>query len=148
MKKATWISILAILCAFILAYILRVQIYSVLDALKIIPEPEHYTELYLNNSESLPKTISAKQVVPFSFSLHNVMGQSEMYRYRVYGVLPQGKSVGIVNGTVTLEDNASTTITEVYLFPTKNIASSTPITIFISLPDFNQVLHFVLPSRE
>jgi hypothetical protein len=148
MKKATWISIIAILCVFILAYVLRAQIYAELDALKIIPEPEHYTELYLNNSEALPKTIVAKQIVPFSFSLHNVMGQSEQYRYRVYGVLAQGKSIAIANGSVILNSGASTTITEVYLFPAKNIASSTPITIFISLPDFNQDLHFVLPSRE
>jgi len=59
--------------------------------------------------------------------------------------LSDGSTIMIDQQTISLEDQASTTIHESYQFKS---TPQEPVTVFISLTDRHQELHFVLPSRE
>ena len=68
-----------------------------LAALKLIPVPETYTELYFNNTAQLPTSATA-QPVAFSFSIHNVTGQPTNYPYEVILMGPVGAGRIILSG--------------------------------------------------
>jgi hypothetical protein len=110
----------------------------------LIPRPERFTELYLNDHTTLPKTLHKGAVVPFSFTIHNLNGQTVMYHYVVYAQSIDGSTTTIDTNTVRIDDGESTIIRKFYTYN----ATSTPITIYIELPDQGQTLHFMLPSRE
>ena len=128
-------------------YTIRGSLESELVALKLVPEEEALTELYLNNSTALPTEIDASTTVPFSFTIHNLEGTSETYVYNVSMVLGNGARVMIASSSVTLADEATTTVSESILFE-DGVSASAPATVYITLPAFNESLHFVLPSRE
>jgi hypothetical protein len=128
-------------------YTLRAGLYNELNALKLLPQQEPLTELYLNDSIALPAAVNAGQTIPFSFTIHNLEGMSESYSYNVSMVLSNGKKILVASSSVMLADQASTTISESVSFM-DSISSSTSATVYIELPAFNESLHFVLPSRE
>ena len=148
MKITVYFSALLLVLVVIFAmYSERAVVYAELDSLKLLPEPEPLTEIYLNDSLGLPATIGSGQTVPFSFNIHNIEGKAEDYSYLVYMVSADGTMTGMASGSVALADNTSTTIAESYRFA-KAVSPSAPMTVFIELPDFREDLHFVLPSRE
>lgn len=136
-------ALIVVLAVFDL-YLYRPAIYAELDTLKLIPRPERLTELYLNDSLKLPKTINKGDVVPFSFAVHNLEGKTTTYPYVIYIQSSDGSTIPIDRSSVTLADQTSTTIRESYTFKT----ASTSAEVFIELTGRNQSLHFVLPNRE
>ncbi len=149
MKKASLI-IMILIAALLVAFAFRVPIVGEMNSLKLIPEPEPLTELYLNDSTALPHAVKPGEVVPFSFTVHNAEGRMEQYGYEIYGILPGGERDDVASSSFELANDASTTIESGYRIATASraIASTTPVTIYIELPAFNEDLHFTLPSRE
>jgi hypothetical protein len=57
-------------------------VHAQLENLKLLPQPEHYTELYFNDPSALPSTVPLASIA-FSFTIHNVTGQAMVYPYTV-----------------------------------------------------------------
>lgn len=51
---------------------------------KLLPEEEHFTELYFEEPLSLPVDIKQKSPKEFAFTVHNLEGRDMDYLYRVY----------------------------------------------------------------
>lgn len=117
------------------------------SAFKLLPQPEPFTELYLTNVSGLlrdmPAGIKPGTTITFSFEIHNLEGRNKSYPYTVY-ILANYGTTTIASGTVELADTASVIIPESYTF--KHAASSA--TVFISIPEQKQSLHFFVPNKE
>jgi hypothetical protein len=145
-KKIRLLAISGIVLAiFFIAYTYRFVIYRQLNNLKLIPTSEHFTELYFENSTTLPKKIPDGRIVYFSFTIHNLEGKNVDYHYSVYLQDELGHIVTIDNRTQSLKDNESKTILESYRFDSVNHPKET---IFVSLPELNQDIHFSLINAQ
>jgi len=100
-----------------------------LTALKLIPEPERYTELYFNHTASLP---TAGTSVTFSFSIHNVTGQTKVYPYEIMLIGPTGNDE-------VLESGATST--------TAGQIADIPVTVHVPLGTANSQIAVELPQQ-
>ncbi len=150
MKKTTIIVILLILAAiaagsYLIAQFYGSTVYAGLNSLKLIPQPERFTELYFNNSSNLPRATVAKKPISFSFGIHNVEATTTVYPYEVYFVDNTGYRVNFTSGTVTLASDASTTISVSYTFQSSNLTGE----VVVNLPSLNnQSIDFLLPNSN
>jgi hypothetical protein len=129
-----------LIAGFFYAYLYQDALYAVAWNLDLVPKAEALTELSLDNSTALPKTITPGQIISFSFTIHNLEGTDELYRYRVYGKIGGQEDV-IDQNEVTLENGGSISI------PESLRIGSIATEIFIEL-DTGEMLHFNLPSTE
>lgn len=142
-KTGRTLAALLLIGVAIFFYIERAVVWTQLDEWKLIPRPERFTELYLENHANLPKFVSAGQTVPFSFTVHNLEGQAMEYSYRVYAVFSDnGEQQAIGQGDLSLEQNGVKTIENVFTFP----ENQKKVTIFMTLPALGQEIHFILSS--
>jgi uncharacterized membrane protein len=140
MKKATIFIILIILVAASLLFY-----YYEGARLNLVPQPERFTELYFIDSSNLPRQTVAKQPISFSFGIHNVEYMTMTYPYEVYLMYTDGHRLSIASGTITLPNDASTTIPVSYTFGTSNVTT----TVVVALPaENNQSIDFLLPSTD
>ena len=152
MKRTFWIWMVGATVAIVLLALANQNtIKSGLTQLKLLPEPERFTELYFNDyaafAGKLPKTIAKGETISFSFTIHNLEGKKMNYPYVVYMV--DGTfhaTTTIQQKAVLLDDNASTTIPVTYTFRSANPPAQE--TVFISLPDQNLELHFFVPNKN
>ena len=134
-----------ILAASFFLYQDKSAVYAELNSLKLIPQPEQFTELYFENSSNLPRSTVAKQPITFSFGIHNVEYATTTYPYEVYFEYPDGSQVDITSGIVTLPNDASTTIPVSYTFSASNLTGM----IVVNLPSQdNQSIDFLLPDNN
>ncbi len=133
-----------LLAASFIAYQKRDVIYGELNALKLIPIPERFTELYFENSSSLPRKTVAGQPISFSFTIHNVEGTTTTYPYSVYFKYPNGAQISFANSNVILAADASTSIKVTYIFPTSNLAGI----VVVNLTQLNQQIDFLLSGTN
>lgn len=61
----------------------KAVIYDGLTNLDLIPRPEKLTELYFDNSDNLPHSVSGNRVVSFVFVIHNLETSDYRYTYEV-----------------------------------------------------------------
>lgn len=122
---------------FIFAYQKRAHIYEKMNELKLIPQPERFTELYFENHTSLPTLVSTNTPLTFSFTFHNLEGEDMVYPYHVY-IKDAFGTTTIENTSVMVENNSYKTITENYMLKSVNSQK----TLFVELPSKNQKLHF------
>lgn len=139
------ISIVAVFCVALLVYQFRAAIYNELNGLKLIPTPERFSELYFINPESLPSSTTAGKTVSFSFAISNAEGVTTTYPYSVYFQYPDGAKAIFATGTVSLADNASTTIAISHTFTASNLTGE----VVVNLPSLNnQQIDFLLPDSN
>jgi hypothetical protein len=129
-----------VLCGLTAAYFYRTGISEALSSVKLVPEPEPYTELYFDNADSLPTSTTAGQPMAFSFTIHNVEGTSTVYPYEVYFQYPNGAPFVIARDSVTLADGASTTIDVLHTFK----PLSTQGKIVVDLTSLKQQIDFIV----
>lgn len=152
-KSHTIIILIIVICAVaIFLYVTNVTgisasignvIYSQLNAWKLIPTPEKFTELYFQSSSNLPQVTVAGQPMSFAFTIHNVEGMKTLYPYVVYFEYPDGSQFVITSGTVTLANDALTTISVTDTFLASNLTGK----VVVDLPSLdNQSIDFLLPS--
>ncbi len=115
------IRLLLLICSsgLILALILyyfRGPIYGQLDAWRLVPRPERFTELYFENPSALPAVPAADGQVAFQFTIHNLEGAETAYSYRVYFAADSGLNLPIDENTAVLASGASQTVAESYNF--------------------------------
>lgn len=132
-----------ILLVALFLYSQRDAIYAQLDEWYLIPRPERFTELYLENYTQLPKAVVAGQVVPFSFTIHNLEGKEMAYEYWVYALKDGEERVTVDQQTVSAAHDEYKTIDVTYQYP----ASTTSAVIYVDLIDLDQQIHFKLSAE-
>lgn len=125
------------------AYTYRSAAYKQLDAFKLIPRPERFTELYFENHTNLPKTKVKNETIFFSFTVHNLEGKDMQYPYVVYFKNNYGTTTVEKSGAF-VKDNEYKTITESYTFK----SNSPQETLYVELTDKHQELHFALSGAD
>ena len=149
MRTRTIVMLVLILSLIVLVSSLLVLknrgVGAIQNSLKLIPQPEPFTELYFQNASSLPRSVGAMKQISFSFVISNVEYTTTTYPYEVYFEYPNGRQVNIVSGNVTLSSNTSTTIPVLYTFPTSNLVGR----VVVNLPTLNnQAIDFLLASSN
>lgn len=128
-------------------YTQKTAIFGLLDQWNLIPRTEPVTEFYVNDYTRIPTEVYPGQVIPLSFTVHNIEGIEKEYEYSV-GIRPaDAKSAPlrvIKHGTVTVPNAATSTITVNYSVD----AAASPATIFISLTGSGHELHVQVPRRQ
>jgi uncharacterized membrane protein len=115
-----------------------------MDEWLLIPRPERFTELYFDDHINLPKEISKGQEISFSFTIHNLEGQTTEYPYIIYFKSLDGQVVNIDESTVTLKDGEYRPIEGIY----KSEMDDNSGTIVVDLKGKNQQLHFLLNYKD
>ncbi len=112
--------------------------------MKLSPIPERFTELYFNDYGSLPARTTAKEFVPFSFTIHNLEGVMMTYPYSVYFQYPDQSRVLFGNGTTTIDNNASEIITIGHTF----ISSRLHGKVIVEILGTNQHIDVLFPNTN
>lgn len=144
-SRRTWsvVGLLVILLGAII-YIKRTAIYNEMNNLKLVPQPEPFTELYFDNVPGLPKATVAKQPISFSFTIHNVEYKPVVYPYNAYFETPDGTELIFASNSVSLASNDSTTITASFT----PLASNETGEVVVNLTNLNQQIDFLLPDTN
>lgn len=142
-RRFTILAILAIGVILVGYFLYQEQpaIYAALDSLKLVPQPERFTELYFKNPSSLPRAAVAQQPISFAFTIHNAEGATTVYSYEVHFDYQGGGRTDLATGTVLLVNDASATIPVYYTFQTSNPQGR----MVVDLPsENNQSIDFLL----
>jgi hypothetical protein len=148
-KKHNWmrlfvIVVLALICLIFVVYRYRSFIYAEMDALKLLPEPERFTELYFTDPAAIPTSTVAGQTMSFAFTIQNLEGVTTTYPYTSYFEDATGGTTSLANGIISLPDNASASIPVSYTFP-----ASVNGEVVVNLPTLgNQQIDFLLPYNN
>ena len=98
-------------------------------------------KITLDNPNILPQSISAGQIVPFSFTLANTGAATGSFSYKVYVVWKSGERDVIDSNSVSLNAGASTDISESLKFESASSAGQ----IYIQTINSAQSINFSLP---
>lgn len=109
-------AIIVLFSAVFVSYQFKNDIYAGLNALKLIPVPERFTELYFENSGNLPGVIITGQPIFFAFTVHNLEGRTMNYDYMVYFESAKGDRVVLDSNAATIADGQSKTFFESHAF--------------------------------
>ncbi len=142
MKKRFTISMPAFTIGFFIALLTFFILYqnsiiTILRDNKLLPLPERFTELYLEDHSKLPSTVIGETVYPFQFTVHNLEYQTMEYPYTVIVDNKNGISQ-IDKGAFSLKHNGFHTIDET--FQVASVSGRTKISI--KLTNKNQEVHF------
>jgi hypothetical protein len=118
------------------AYRIGIQM---LDVLHLTPRHEQFTELYFYNIVPLLKTRGDAET-HFSFTIHNLEGREVDYRYRIFLGSSTAQQHLLDSGTIHLDDQTATTA--IKTFHLSDLKGDE--TIVVTLPDFEQQIHFRL----
>ena len=147
--KLTILLLVALLCVIFVAYKYRTSIYGEMNALKLVPESERFTELYFTNPAAIPTSTLVGQTMSFAFTIQNLEGVTTTYPYTSYFEDPTGGTISLAHGIVTLADNASTSIPVSYTFLTSSTSTSNKLIdgdVVVALPTLGgQQIDFLLP---
>jgi hypothetical protein len=114
-------------------------VYSFANNLKLIPQTQNLTELYFDDYQKLPRSVSLGQSITFSFTIHNLENQDKDYPYLVYLNLDSNSRV-IHRGVVHLKNGETRSLTQ-------SVAFNSPLQfskVIVELPDQNQNIHFLI----
>lgn len=143
-KIAIWVIVLAILA--VLAFWIEGNTHFIKQQLvnvKLIPQPERYTELYFENHLNLPKKSVAGESIRFAFTVHNLEGQKLNYPYVVYFRYEDGSRYVMRRGNISLEHNQSKTTVISYTFNTSDLDGK----VVVELVDLKQDINFSISSN-
>jgi hypothetical protein len=134
-QKYGWVlPIAAIICGVFCIYIFVVR--------GVAPRPETYTELYFDSyPTSTARAMTAGQVLPFSFTIHNKEGTETDYAYRVYFSATDASIAPIENASFTLADGQSQTLQEHYVARSGDTGK-----VVVELTGRNQHIDFLVPN--
>ncbi len=135
-------SALVAVCVFL--YVFRSNVWAEMDNLKLIPIPEKFTELYFNDYSTLPKKSVAKELISFSFTIHNMEGATITYPYDVYFKYPDGSRVMFASGTTTIGDGDYQIINASHTWISSNLQGQ----VVAELTQKNQAIDFILPNNN
>lgn len=121
-----------------------IYLYTNRVALKIVPENQPLTELYFTDYAKLPTATVAGQPISFSFTVDNLEGVTTTYPYTVYFEDRNGDQTEMVKSSVTVANNATTSVSVPYTFNTSNLNGS----VVVDLTQLDQKIDFLLPNTN
>lgn len=125
------------LAIFALLIFDRGAVATAMAEYKLLPQPEKFTELYLENHLQLPKTYQRGKSNAFAFTVHNLEHEPMKYEYVVEAIATESSRL-IDRGSFELKHDEYKTISE-------RIASTEAqqrTKINISLENKDQSIHF------
>jgi uncharacterized membrane protein len=135
------LAILAICVLIALISLFHQQIYSQLNAWKLLPRPEKLTELYFTHPNDLPSTYAPGQSQAISFTVHNIEYQTMTYRYKIVETSQDGsRTKTIKTGNFTLQQNQYKSITKTV--PLANLGARVKLTT--ALPTVHESIDYWL----
>lgn len=143
-KRTTILLLLFIVLVSLALYVGRDSVYATMQSLKLIPQPERFTELYFDNYLSLPENIEAGKPITFMFTIHNLEGATTTYPYAVYLDESNGVRATLESGFVTLADGESKNITVSSPAPASNVKGK----VTVNLIQLDQQIDFLLPGNN
>ena len=100
-------------------------------------QPEHFTELYFSDPESLPKEVEADEPSKFTYRVTNREGRTVTYTTRVI-LVENGRLKVIQRTTVTLLDGQSKDV----VVPFTATTSGHSLELIVELIDQDMSIHF------
>lgn len=113
-----------------------------LNAWKLLPQPETFTELYFAAYPQEASQVPDGTKVSFTFVVHNLEGATTTYPYMVYLLQPGVGTTTIDSGSFTLADSASTTVAEAHALR----SAYEPGMFSVVLPVQNLHIDFYIPN--
>jgi len=107
-------------------------------------QPERFTELYFTNPNNLPTTVSSGQVVPISFTIHNVEARDMTYDYSVILTDPSGRSSLLDRQELSLANGGTKVVTDESTLPRLSGRAE----ISVVLQNQSEAIHFWLGSAS
>jgi hypothetical protein len=98
----------------------------------------------LNDPSTLPQTVAAAELIPFSFTIQNTGNADGTVPYKVYVKWSTGEQDVIDENVVTLTAGASAVVDENLKF---EIATETAA-VYLELTQTGQTVQFVLPRAQ
>lgn len=111
-------------------------IHAALADLKLVPLEESVTELYFNDSDTLPQSSAAP--MSFSFTIRNLEGRDMVYPYVVSVRTANGTSVVLDTNTIPIGKGGAEKISESFRAPRGARA------IVVAMPEQQQHISFLL----
>ena len=143
-SKRIIITLILVIIGAILIYIGRTQIYTEMENLKLIPEPEHFVELYFTNPLAIPHAAVPNVQQPLAFTLHDVGGSTTTYPYEIYFEHTDGTRDPLATGNITLGGDETRSITVTYTLT----GAETQGEVVVTLTSLNQQIDFHLPDAN
>jgi hypothetical protein len=120
--------------------IFRHPIKNQLNSWKLLPEPEKLTELYFNNSSTLPSTYIPGVPQLISFTVHNLEYQNWTYHYSVTAISSSNTITSISSGTFKLSQNQYKSVPVDVAIP--DLGSKVEVDVTLSAP--NQSIDYLV----
>ena len=137
----SWKNILFAVCVVLLClelfYLVSLPQFKDNLALATNFEDEPFTELYFEDSSTLPVHLTDSKLHSFQFTLHNLEGHQMSYSYEVYLVQNNGENL-LNKGQVLLQQDQYRTINQNFKLTTFN----SPSGIVVNIPNMNQKIDF------
>ena len=144
-KKTPWIiAAISVTILVVVIFLFRTAIYQEFNNLKLVPEPETFTELYFNNPNNLPKVAVKGEKEIFSFTIHNLEGVKTLYPYSVYFLSQNGVRTIFAKGNVVINNGDSDSITVPYVFASSDEKGM----VVVMLTSLNQQIDFLIPDTN
>lgn len=139
---AICVILITVLCG---VFAFRSKLLSLLNSWGggLILHHEPVTELYIDNYTYLPTLVRPAQLIPISFTIHNVEGSTKTYTYQVTAQTST-KTDFLDQKTISVQSGAYANITVDYTVH----ATRTPATVVISLVGTDKLLHVQIPRRS
>jgi hypothetical protein len=144
MKKSA-LAIVAVFLAVVPLYMLQTHggIYRAATKLRLVPQDEHFTEVYFPDAAVLPKIVTRKQPIAFSFVIHNQEGANAVYPYEIF-VIEDGQQASLKKDWVALARGEATT--EAFSFTPKGDFHE--MTMYVNFPSVQEQLHFSVIEQQ
>ena len=120
------------------------EIRAMAETYSLIPKEEHFTELYFEDSQILPRVYAPGKTQKLSFTIHNLEGKEMDYAYQVYFIPIELSSTStplLKVQSMHVPDGGSATKKIAYTLDGKIITKGT---IVVRLPELSQEIHFTV----
>jgi hypothetical protein len=107
---------------------------------QLTPQPETFTELYIDNHTSLPKHPQIGDTIAFSFTINNLEHKTMKYPYVVSLKPVEGDPIAVASGSVTLDHEQLQAVKIEHTL----IDVSGRSQMVVTLTDLSQSVHFWL----
>jgi hypothetical protein len=144
-RKIITVVLLLAACVAVIYFVYGNAIYGEMNALKLIPSPEAFTELYFTDPSALPASAPSDQPLVFDFTISNIEGVQMNYPYVVSFMDAAGKEADLATGTIAIANGKAV----IMHFSERLPVADTQGEIVVTLPSLNkQEIHFSISNHS
>ena len=112
--------------------------------LSLIPKEEHFTEIYFEDPQQLPRLYMPRKTQEFSFTIHNLEDKDMDYAYQAYFIPAEISSTStalLKRETLHVPKNGYVAKKIAYTLDGKILTKDT---VVVRLPELKQEIHFIV----